>query len=169
MWPRLSRRQQKRTRQSQPPAWAEAFAGFAWSFAGVSLPERELRTYRRARAGQRSRSRKRSIMSNAFENKVALVTGGSTGIGAAVALELAERGAQVVVTGRTEATLRASAARHARIEYLISDIAKPADAARAVDYVRNKWDRLDVLVNNAGIAEIVPLEHASSEHVQRIL
>jgi len=108
-------------------------------------------------------------MSNAFENKVALVTGGSTGIGAAVALELAERGAQVVITGRTEATLRASAARNARIEYLVSDVSKPAEAARAVDHVRSRWDRLDVLVNNAGIAEIVPLEQATTEHVQRIL
>ena len=108
-------------------------------------------------------------MSDSFENKVALVTGGSTGIGAAVALELAERGAHVLITGRTEATLRASAARHPRIEYLVSDVAKPAQAERTVEQVRSKWDRLDVLVNNAGIAEIVPLEKATAEHVQRIL
>lgn len=108
-------------------------------------------------------------MIDSFEDKVALVTGGSTGIGAAVALELATRGAHVVVTGRTEATLRASAARHPRIEYVVADVGKPEDAARAVAHVRAKWDRLDVLVNNAGIAEIVPLESTTSEHVQRIL
>ena len=47
-----------------------------------------------------------------FEGQVALVTGGSSGIGAAVALQLAQAGAKVVITGRHEAALRASAARH---------------------------------------------------------
>jgi NAD(P)-dependent dehydrogenase (short-subunit alcohol dehydrogenase family) len=108
-------------------------------------------------------------MSKSFENKVALVTGGSTGIGAAVALELAEGGADVLITARNEATLRASAERHPRISYLVSDIAKPADTARAVDQVRAKWDRLDILINNAGIAEIAALGDVTHDHVQRIL
>jgi NAD(P)-dependent dehydrogenase (short-subunit alcohol dehydrogenase family) len=108
-------------------------------------------------------------MSKSFENKVALVTGGSTGIGASVALELAEGGADVLITGRTETTLRASAERHPRISYVVSDIAKPADAARAVDQVRAKWDRLDILINNAGIAEIAALSDLTHDHVQRIL
>ena len=107
-------------------------------------------------------------MSKSFENRVALVTGGSTGIGAAAALEFAEGGASVIITGRTEATLRASAKRHARIDYVVADVANSSDAARTVDAVRARFDRLDVLVNNAGIAEIAALVEANAEHVRRI-
>ena len=57
-------------------------------------------------------------MTNAFQDKVVLVTGGSTGIGAAIALQLANAGAKVLVTGRNEATLKSSAARHANLAYV---------------------------------------------------
>jgi NAD(P)-dependent dehydrogenase (short-subunit alcohol dehydrogenase family) len=103
------------------------------------------------------------------EQKVALVTGGSTGIGAAVALQLARGGAKVLITGRNEETLRASAARHENIAYLVADIGKPADAARSVHEVKSRFGRLDVLVNNAGILELAPLAEASLEHVRRTL
>lgn len=106
-------------------------------------------------------------MAHAFDQKIVLVTGGSTGIGAAAALQLASEGAKVLVTGRNEATLKASAARHASIAYLVADVAKPADAARSIDEVKSRWGRLDVLVNNAGIAEVAPLADASLEHVRR--
>ena len=107
-------------------------------------------------------------MSKAFENRVALVTGGSTGIGAAAALELAEGGASVIITGRSEGTLSASAKRHARIDYVVADVSNPEDAARTLDAVRARFDRLDVLVNNAGIAEIAALADANAEHVRRV-
>jgi NAD(P)-dependent dehydrogenase (short-subunit alcohol dehydrogenase family) len=102
-----------------------------------------------------------------FEGQVALVTGGSSGIGAAVALALAQAGAKVVITGRKEAALRASAARHPGLGYVVADIARPDDAARSVEEVRARFGRLDALVNNAGILEIVPLGDASPEHVHR--
>src|SRR5437870_3394382 len=89
-----------------------------------------------------------------FEGQVALVTGGSTGIGAAIALELAQAGARVVITGRHEETLRASAARHPRIGYHVADAGRSADAARAVGEVRTRFGQLDALVNNAGIFEV---------------
>jgi NAD(P)-dependent dehydrogenase (short-subunit alcohol dehydrogenase family) len=102
-----------------------------------------------------------------FEGQVALVTGGSSGIGAAVALALAQAGAKVVITGRHEATLRAAAARHPGIGYVVADVARPEDVARSVEEVRARFGRLDALVNNAGILEIVPLGDASPEHVRR--
>jgi NAD(P)-dependent dehydrogenase (short-subunit alcohol dehydrogenase family) len=105
-------------------------------------------------------------MSKSFENQVALVTGGSTGIGAAVAKELAELGARVLITGRHEATLRASAAQHANIKSLAGDIAKPADAARSIEEVKRLYGRLDVLVNNAAVAQIAPLADATPDHVK---
>jgi len=106
-------------------------------------------------------------MANEFENRIALVTGGGTGIGAAVALELAQGGANVVITGRTEATLRSSAARHSRIQYVVADIGAPGGAEKGVNEVRSRWDRLDILVNNAGILEMAPLAEATHEHVRR--
>jgi NAD(P)-dependent dehydrogenase (short-subunit alcohol dehydrogenase family) len=106
-------------------------------------------------------------MSNPFENRIALVTGGSTGIGAAVALGLARGGAEVVITGRTEATLQTSAARHPRIKYVVADIGAPGGAEKGVNDVRARWDRLDILVNNAGILELAPLAEATLPHVRR--
>ena len=102
-----------------------------------------------------------------FEGQVVLVTGGSTGIGAAVALQLAQAGAKVVITGRKEATLRASAARHPGISYVVADIAKPEEVARSLEEVKTRFGRLDALINNAGILEIVPLADAAPDHVRR--
>jgi NAD(P)-dependent dehydrogenase (short-subunit alcohol dehydrogenase family) len=109
------------------------------------------------------------FMSHAFEEQVALVTGGSTGIGAASALLLAQSGARVLITGRHEGTLRASAARHSSIAYLVADIGRAEDVAASIAEVKARYGRLDVLVNNAGTAEIAPLADASREHVQRTL
>jgi NAD(P)-dependent dehydrogenase (short-subunit alcohol dehydrogenase family) len=106
-------------------------------------------------------------MSKSFDGQVVLVTGGGTGIGAAVALRLAEAGARVVITGRHEATLRASAARHARIAHVVADVARSGDVARTLEEVRARFDRLDVLINNAGVLEVAPLADASPEHVRR--
>jgi NAD(P)-dependent dehydrogenase (short-subunit alcohol dehydrogenase family) len=106
-------------------------------------------------------------MSKPFENKVALVTGGSTGIGAAVAKQLAERGAKVIITGRTESTLRTAAAQHSAITFVVADVASAADATRTIDEVKRRHGALDVLVNNAGIAEVAPLSDASPAHARR--
>jgi NAD(P)-dependent dehydrogenase (short-subunit alcohol dehydrogenase family) len=103
-----------------------------------------------------------------FEGRVALVTGGSTGIGAAVAFELAQAGARVVITGRHEAALRASAARHEHITYQVGDVAEAADVRRAVDEIRSQFGQLDALVNNAGIFELRPVGDATPDHVRRL-
>jgi len=102
-----------------------------------------------------------------FDSQVALVTGGGTGIGAAAARLLAERGAKVVITGRTEGTLRTSAAQHENVSYLVADLADPDSGARAVEAVKARHGRLDVLVNNAGVLELAPLADADATHVRR--
>ena len=107
-------------------------------------------------------------MSHRLDTKVALVTGGSTGIGAAVALELAELGAKVLITGRHEDTLKTSAAQHANIQYIVADVAEVADAAKTIADVKNRFGRLDILVNNAGIAPPVPLGDATPVHARQV-
>lgn len=103
-----------------------------------------------------------------FDHHVVLVTGGSTGIGAATALYFARAGAKVVITGRTARTLEATAAQHERISPIVADVARSADVQRTIDEVRSRHGRLDTLVNNAGIAEMVPLSKTDPEHVRRI-
>ncbi len=88
--------------------------------------------------------------------KVALVTGASRGIGRAIALELARRGANVALNFRADAKQAESAAEEIRevgSECLLvqGDVAKKGEAARIVKEVLDKWQRLDILVNNAGI------------------
>ncbi len=88
--------------------------------------------------------------------RVALVTGASRGIGRAIALELARRGANVALNFRSEATHAENAAAEIRelgVDCMLiqGDVAEKGEAARIVKEVLDKWQRLDILVNNAGI------------------
>jgi NAD(P)-dependent dehydrogenase (short-subunit alcohol dehydrogenase family) len=107
-------------------------------------------------------------MSESLTNRVALVTGGSTGIGRAVACQLAESGVRVVITGRHEETLRESASQHPNIGFLVADVAQLSDATRTIEEVKRLHGRLDILVNNAGAAAIVPLDQADPAHVREV-
>jgi NAD(P)-dependent dehydrogenase (short-subunit alcohol dehydrogenase family) len=107
-------------------------------------------------------------MFDSFDNRSILITGGSTGIGAATAHLLARAGARVVITARTEAALRESAAHHPAISYVVADVARPADAARVIAEVTARHGKLDALINNAGAVEIMPLAHLDLEHVRRL-
>jgi NAD(P)-dependent dehydrogenase (short-subunit alcohol dehydrogenase family) len=92
--------------------------------------------------------------SQAGEGKVALVTGGSKGIGLATAHALAAAGASVIITGRDQAALdRAtkSAGDGSKIRGVRADVQSPADASRAVDEAVKVFGGLDILVNNAGV------------------
>ncbi|MGI9554126.1 MAG: SDR family NAD(P)-dependent oxidoreductase [Thermodesulfobacteriota bacterium] len=90
-----------------------------------------------------------------LEGKVALITGGSLGLGKATAHLFAEEGANVVITGRTEKTLvekvgKAKEAGH-EISHLVSDVSKESDCREAVDFTLDKYGKIDILFNNAGI------------------
>jgi NAD(P)-dependent dehydrogenase (short-subunit alcohol dehydrogenase family) len=103
-----------------------------------------------------------------MSQKVALVTGGSTGIGAAVAKHLAEDGFKVLITGRNENTLTESAAQHDNIDWVISDVSSHDDVTKTIAHINDTYKRLDVLVNNAGIAPPIPFEHITLEHYDDI-
>ena len=90
-----------------------------------------------------------------LSGKVAVVTGGSRGIGLAIAGWLAEHGASVVVSGRDADRLQTAVkeleAHGAPVLGVAADAAKREDADRLVDVTRERFARLDILVNNAGI------------------
>lgn len=88
-------------------------------------------------------------MSGRFADKVALISGGGTGIGAAVASRLAQEGAKVVVMGRRQAQLDA-VARAIKAEVFVGDAADPVQAAAAVQKAVQQFGGLDVVVANAG-------------------
>ncbi len=106
-------------------------------------------------------------MSHSLEGKVALVTGGSTGIGLATVRELAARGAKVFLTGRREAEV-SEAARTTGAVGIAADASKPADLDRVYDRIRREAGRLDILFANAGGGDMLPLSAVTEEHFDRI-
>jgi len=91
-----------------------------------------------------------------LKNAVALVTGGSAGIGYSIAKTLAESGARVAITGRDKARLEA-AAKDLGALGIQADVSKEADVERTYSEVLAKFGDLDILVNNAGVGVFKPL------------
>ena len=91
-----------------------------------------------------------------LKGATAMVTGGSNGIGLAIAKTLIDAGAKVAITGRDEKRLT-SAAKAIGAHPIRSDVAKEADVLRAYKEFFQKFDHLDILVNNAGFGVIKPL------------
>jgi 3-oxoacyl-[acyl-carrier protein] reductase len=112
-------------------------------------------------------------MAKKLAGKVAVVTGASKGIGAAIAKDLAEAGAAVVVN---YASSKAGADRLAktitdqegRAIAVQADLSKPADIKRLFAEAKKAFGRLDILVNNAGIYEFAPLEALTPEHFHKL-
>ena len=90
----------------------------------------------------------------------AIVTGASSGIGHAIARELARQGADLVVTARREAKLAALAAEITalgrRVEVVAGDLADPETRRRVFAAVHSAFGGLDILVNNAGVGAVGP-------------
>jgi NAD(P)-dependent dehydrogenase (short-subunit alcohol dehydrogenase family) len=98
-------------------------------------------------------------------NKVAVITGGSTGIGLATAKRLIEDGAEVIITGRTQNTLDAALAELGNSATGIrGDVANLDDLDRLFAQIKDQFGRVDVLFANAGIAPFVPIDAVTEEH-----
>ena len=103
-----------------------------------------------------------------LEGKTALITGGGSGIGRATARLFAEEGANVIITGRTEENLIETAASDSgAISHLVSDVSKEADCRAAVEYTVDKFGRLDILFNNAGIIYKVDTQNTTTEQWEK--
>jgi 3-oxoacyl-[acyl-carrier protein] reductase len=104
--------------------------------------------------------------------KVAIVSGASKGIGAAIAEKLAEDGANVVVNysksaaeaDQVVARIRAKGGRASAVQ---ADVSRPAEAKVLVDAAVREFGKLDILVNNAGVFEFLPLASVHEEHFDR--
>src|SRR5881398_1727238 len=107
-----------------------------------------------------------------LNDKVAIVTGASKGIGASIARHLADEGAAVVVNyasskqgaDRVVAEITGKGGRAVAVQ---ADVAKPEDIKRLFAEAKKAFGQIDVLVNNAGIYEFAPLQDVTPEHFHK--
>src|SRR5438309_4643061 len=109
---------------------------------------------------------------NTFEGKVALVTGGTSGNGEATAIDFARARAKVVLTGRRDKEGAQVVAEIKKLgadaAFVRADVAKDADVKAMVDFAVNKFGRLDVAFNNAGVEWKGPLDQATEAEYRRV-
>jgi len=116
----------------------------------------------------RNREQEQKEMTRRLEGKVAVVTGASKGIGAAIATALADEGAAVVVNYASsregaESVVADINARGGKAIAVQGDVSKPAQIERLFSETDQAFGRVDILVNNAGVYEFAPLENVTSE------
>jgi NAD(P)-dependent dehydrogenase (short-subunit alcohol dehydrogenase family) len=93
-----------------------------------------------------------------LDGKIALISGGTSGIGAATARLFRSEGATVIVTGSSQKSVEAPSAELPGIEILVSDAADVAATKALIDQVKASHGRIDILFVNAGMARFAPLE-----------
>jgi len=104
-----------------------------------------------------------------FENKITLITGGSRGIGQAIAIAFAERGAKIALTYNSneaaadETLQQLPGGDHIAIK---ADVKNPEKVRKLINQVVKKYDRLDIVVNNAGVHHIHPIDKVSYQEWQ---
>jgi len=104
-----------------------------------------------------------------LEGKVAVITGGSSGIGLATAKLFALAGAKIAVTGRTQKSVDEAAKELGTGAIVLrSDVSKPSELATLFETVKRKFGSIDVLFANAGIAKFAPVEQTSEEFYDEV-
>jgi len=103
-------------------------------------------------------------MSQRFKDKVAVVTGGNSGIGLAAAKAFTREGAKVAITGRSDSTLKA-AQKELGPDVLVikADMSRVPEIAAAMTRIKERFGRIDALFVNAGIGRFVPFEEVTEE------
>lgn len=111
--------------------------------------------------------------SNLFHNKVVIVTGASSGIGKACAIEFARQGAKVVLSSRREAILREVAneitAQGGEALYLVSDIRNIDDCQNLITKTIENFGSIDILINNAGISMRASFEELKLDVIKELM
>ena len=110
---------------------------------------------------------------NFLQDKVALVTGGGTGIGMEIAIDFAEVGAKIVIAGRRDDILKKSSERLKKITpyvlYVKTDIRNKEEVTNLFEKAVNKFGRIDILVNNAGGQFIANFEKISANGLDSVV
>jgi NAD(P)-dependent dehydrogenase (short-subunit alcohol dehydrogenase family) len=108
-------------------------------------------------------------MANKLEGKIAVITGGNSGIGLATAKRFVSEGAYVFITGRRQKELDVAVSEIGKnISGIQGDVAKLADLDRLYNTVKHQKGHVDILFANAGIAQFAPLGEISEEHFDNI-
>jgi NAD(P)-dependent dehydrogenase (short-subunit alcohol dehydrogenase family) len=104
-----------------------------------------------------------------FEGKVAVITGGNSGIGLATAQRFADEGAKVAISGRSQKTLDEAVKLIGNgVLAVKADVSKPADLDRFYSAVVQKFGKIDTLFVNAGVGQFRPVESATESHYDEI-
>jgi len=107
-------------------------------------------------------------MAQKLAGKVAVITGGSSGIGLATAERFVSEGAYVFITGRRKSELDAAVNQIGRnVTGVQSDVSKPADLDKLYAAVKEQKGKLDIVFANAGIGEFAPLGHITEDHFDK--
>ena len=104
-----------------------------------------------------------------LDGKIVLITGGTSGIGAATAALFRDEGAVVIATGSSPASVEAARDQVPGIEFIASDAADPAAAKALVEHVRVSKGRLDVVFANAATNRLAPIEEVDEATFDRLL
>src|SRR3954452_2853554 len=108
-------------------------------------------------------------MAGKLAGKVAVVTGGNSGIGLATAKRFVREGAHVYITGRRQAELDAAVKQIGdNVTAVQGDVAKLADLDRLYATIKQNHGRVDVLFANAGVGEMAPLGQITEAHFDRV-
>lgn len=106
-------------------------------------------------------------------NKVVVITGGSSGIGKALAREFGKRGSKVVITGRQVENLQAAAielkSENIPVFAFVGDVVSPQDNARLVEETIRHFGRIDILINNAGVSMNALFLELDMEVIRRVM
>jgi len=108
-----------------------------------------------------------------MQNKVVIITGGSSGIGKALAEEFGSRGSKIVITGRNEETLSKAETelqqKNIDVRKFRSDVSNQQDNIQMAQYAIDQFGKIDILINNAGISMRALFEEVEMEVIKKVM
>ena len=105
-----------------------------------------------------------------LSGKIALITGGGTGVGWDIAKKYVEEGAYVYITGRRENKLQEAVSTIGKnIDYVVADVTKKEDMEKVAEKIKNEKGKLDILIANAGVGNYIAIEDVTLEEFNRVM